>query len=226
MHSGTPAQNGKINIRGVIFDYGNVLCYPQQSADIESMAEVCGLSAARFREFYWKFRADYDRGDLNGNSYWTAVAGEQGIALSRDQIASLIALDTASWARESEDALRWTQQLHAAGFPLALLSNMPQDLARTLSAQGRWTRFFQHRVFSCDVRRNKPNPMIYQVCLDALQLAPPDVLFVDDIASNVEAASRLGIHGLRFDTIEQTWARVAEKYNLPVPLAPAQSQRG
>jgi putative hydrolase of the HAD superfamily len=226
MPSANSAPNRRIEVRGVIFDYGNVLCHPQQPSDIESMARVCGVAAAGFRDLYWKFRVAYDRADLNGEAYWTAVAREEGVALSPDQVARLIALDTASWARENDAVVCWVEQLHDAGFSLALLSNMPSELSRTLSAQGKWAKFFPHRVFSCDVRRNKPNPLIYQTCLDTLQLAANDVLFLDDIPANVEAASRLGIHGLVFDTLERTLARVAETFNLPVPVAFAPSQPG
>jgi putative hydrolase of the HAD superfamily len=217
------AQDGKITIRGVIFDYGNVLCHPQQSSDVERMAEACGVPVARFREGYWRFRAAYDRGDLTGESYWAAVAGEAQVVLSQDQVSLLIALDTESWARENHDTVRWAQQLHDAGVPLALLSNMPHELSRSLSARGKWAKFFQHRVFSCDVGCNKPDPRIYQTCLAALKLAPQDVLFLDDISANVEAADRLGIHSMLFDTFEQTSTRAAEQFDLPV-TARAQSQ--
>jgi putative hydrolase of the HAD superfamily len=129
----------------------------------------------------------------------------------------LVALDTASWARENHATVSWVKQLHAAGFPLALLSNMPIELSRSLRAQGQWGPFFRHCVFSCDIRRNKPDPAIYQACLAALQLSPHQVLFLDDIPVNVEAASRLGIHALVFDTLEQTAARVAQRFNVPLP---------
>src|SRR5271165_1521505 len=125
MQPATSSENGKIQVRGVIFDYGNVLCHPQRPSDHESMAEICGIPLARFRELYWRFRAAYDRADLSGESYWVAVAGEENRALERTQIARLIELDTASWARENDDAVAWARQLRDAGFPLALLSNMP-----------------------------------------------------------------------------------------------------
>jgi putative hydrolase of the HAD superfamily len=222
MQSSNSAENNeiavkKIQIDGIIFDYGNVLCHPQQASDVENMAKVCGIPLMQFQESYWKFRSAYDRADIDGKSYWAAMAGEHGVRLSQDQIAELIALDTASWARENEDAVGWAQQLHNAGFPLALLSNMPHELSRSLTSNGKWAKFFQHRIFSCDLRRNKPDPLIYQSCLDALSLAADKVLFLDDIPANVESASRLGIRGVVFDTLEGTCARVAEKFNLPVP---------
>ena len=224
MQAANSTNHGKIQLRGIIFDYGNVLCCPQQPADMEKMAAVCGIPAARVRELYWKSRLAYDHGDMDGHSYWTSLGREAGVPISQEQIARLCELDAASWARENVAVVRWVQQLHEAGYRLALLSNMPHELSRSLSAQGTWAKFFQHRVFSCDVRHNKPDPAIYKICLDALKLPANDVLFLDDISANVESARRLGIHSLVFDTLEGTWARMSEQFDLPAPLDLAQAE--
>jgi len=39
-------------------------------------------------------RPPYDRGDHDGPAYWTAIVGRQELGLSRDQIATLIKLDS------------------------------------------------------------------------------------------------------------------------------------
>jgi putative hydrolase of the HAD superfamily len=211
------ARHGKIAIRGVIFDYGNVLCHMQQPSDLESMAHVSGIAMPRFGELYWKFRLPYDRGDHPAEAYWQAVAGEEGLVFSRAQIAKLITLDTQGWARLNEKTVKWAEQLHGAGLRLGLLSNMPADLSQYLVANGGWVSFFHHLTFSCDVRMVKPDPAIYKSCLESLAVAPEEALFLDDLSPNIEAAAKLGIHGVLFDTIEQTAARVAERFDLPVP---------
>jgi hypothetical protein len=48
----------------------------------------------RFSELYWKLRPPYDRGDIDGPAYWTAVVGQQELGLSRDQITTLVKLDS------------------------------------------------------------------------------------------------------------------------------------
>jgi FMN phosphatase YigB (HAD superfamily) len=53
--------------------------------------------------------------------------------------------------------------------------------------------------------------------LEKLKLAAAEVLFLDDIAANVAGASAVGIHGLIFDTLEQTVVRVKERFEVPVP---------
>src|SRR4029077_1200392 len=89
----------KRSVRAVVFDYGNVLCLEQTLEDMKSMALVCGIPHERFSELYWKLRPPYDRGDIDGPAYWTAVVGQQELGLSRDQIATLIKLDSESITR-------------------------------------------------------------------------------------------------------------------------------
>jgi len=211
------AHNGKIPIRGVIFDYGNVLCHSQRPSDLEGMEQVCGIAMPRFRELYWKFRVPYDRSDLTAEAYWQTVAGEEGLVLSREQIAKLIELDVQGWARLNPKTVKWAEQLHRAGLRVGLLSNMPSDLSRYLVANGGWVSSFHHLTFSCDVRMVKPDPAIYKACLESLAVAPEEVLFLDDLAPNIEAAAKLGIHSVLFETIERTAAWVAERFDLPVP---------
>jgi putative hydrolase of the HAD superfamily len=217
MQKAQSSQNGKLSIRGVIFDYGNVLCYGQRVSDLEGMAQVCGIAMPHFRELYWKFRVPYDRSDLNAESYWQTVAGEKGLALSDEQITKLVELDTQGWARLNPKTMKWVEQLHGAGLRVGLLSNMPSELSRYLVAKASWVSWFHHLTFSCDMRMVKPDPAIYKACLESLAVAPGEVLFLDDLAHNVEAAAKLGIHSVLFDDIESTTARVAEQFDVPIP---------
>jgi len=66
---------------------------------MKSNGLVCGIPHERFSELYWKLRPPYDRGDIDGSVYWTAVVGQQELGLSRDQIATLIELDSESITR-------------------------------------------------------------------------------------------------------------------------------
>jgi len=75
------------------------------------MALVCGIPYERFSELYWKLRPTYDRGDIDGLAYWTAVVGQQELGqqelgLTRDQIATLSKLDSESITLPNQDAVQ------------------------------------------------------------------------------------------------------------------------
>lgn len=206
----------KIRICGVVFDYGNVLCAPQLASDRERMAEVCGLEKPRFDELYWRFRLAYDRNDLNGDSYWGAIAAADGRVLNHEEITKLILLDSQSWARPNEPVLKWTEELRRAGLRLAVLSNMPFEVSRYLVENCPWLAVFHHLIFSCDEGCAKPDPAIYRKCLATLELRPEEVLFLDDRPENVTAGLKLGMHGIVFDTLEHASPLIAGRFDPPL----------
>jgi putative hydrolase of the HAD superfamily len=207
----------KRSVRAVVFDYGNVLCLGQTLEDMKGMALVCGIPHDRFSDLYWKLRPPYDRGDIDGPAYWTSVVGQQEQGLSRDQIATLIKLDSESITRPNQGAVQWAELLHQEGFALALLSNMPIELSRYVTKFFPSLSTFECLIYSCDYGSIKPELAIYRKCLELLKASPQDILYLDDRAENVEAAARLGINSVLFDTVEKTTSRIASRFDVPVP---------
>jgi putative hydrolase of the HAD superfamily len=207
----------KRSVRAVVFDYGNVLCLEQTREDMKAMALVCGIPHERFSELYWKLRPPYDRGEVDGPAYWTAVVGQQEPGLSKDQIATLIKLDSESITRPNQGAVEWAKLLHEEGFSLALLSNMPLELSRYVTKFFPSLPTFEHLIYSCDYGTIKPELAIYKDCLELLKVAPQDILYLDDRAENLEAAARLGINSVLFDTVGKTAERVESRFDIPVP---------
>lgn len=207
----------KRSVQAVIFDYGNVLCLEQALEDMKGMALVCGMPHERFSELYWNLRPPYDRGDIDGPAYWTAVVGQQKPGLSRDQIATLIKLDSESITRPNQGAVQWAKLLHHEGFRLTLLSNMPLELSRHVTKSFPSLSSFEYLIYSCDYGSIKPELAIYRNCLELLKAAPQDILYLDDRAENVEAATCLGINSVLFDTVEETASRVESRFDISVP---------
>jgi putative hydrolase of the HAD superfamily len=208
--------NGKVKIRSVVFDYGNVLSLSQEASAPEKMASICGLGLDDFQQRYWNRRLDYDRGDLNAESYWATVVEEGGRILNPQDIATLVWIDSEGWGRANEQVLRWVEQLRLEGIRLAVLSNMPLEVSRYLLAHRSWLSRFNPLIFSCDVRSVKPEVPIYRHCLNALGVPPEEILFLDDKPENVRAAGRLGIQALVFENLEQVLAEVEQRFDLPV----------
>jgi putative hydrolase of the HAD superfamily len=220
----------KRSVKAVVFDYGNVLCLEQTREDMKGMAIVCGIPDERFSELYWKLRPPYDRGDIDGPAYWTAVGRQQELGFSRDQIATLIKLDCESITQPNQGAVQWAELLRHEGFPLTLLSNMPFELSRHVTKSFQSLSGFEYLIYSCDYGSIKPELAIYRKCLELLKAAPQDILYLDDRAENVETAARLGISAVLFDTVEETASRVENRFDIPVPSygrwRPSNSQFG
>src|SRR6266851_1117219 len=83
-------------------------------------------------------------------------------------------------------------EFRAPGGGTAFLSNSGPEVMARVREQWPLEARFDAVVISCEVGLSKPDPRIYQLCLDRLGLAAPATLFVDDRADNVEAAARVG----------------------------------
>ena len=90
-------------------------------------------------------------------------------------------------------------QLHAAGFQLAILSNWDSRLNPVLDALG-FGRWITRRFISAELGVEKPDPAIYERVARELGLAPAQLLSVgDDLRNDVEAPRAAGWKVARVD---------------------------
>jgi epoxide hydrolase-like predicted phosphatase len=57
--------------------------------------------------------------------------------------------------------------------------------------------YFDHFISSSEVGLRKPNPEIFKLALNIIGCKPEEVVFLDDIGSNLKAAAKLGIRCIR-----------------------------
>jgi len=198
-------------MRAVIFDYGNVLCQPQHSAEVAAMAAIVQLPRGRFGEIYWRRRLAYDEAKLNPTEYWRDFG-----RVTAAQIDQLNRLDAMSWTYPDPVMPDWARQLREAKFQIALLSNMPFTVRDTV-LRCQWLPEFDQRTFSCELGISKPAPEIYEHCLRGLGIDADDALFIDDRPENVHGAEALGMHGLVFTSARDLAAQLAGRFDIPPP---------
>ena len=128
------------NIKGLILDYGEVLCRRPTEAQIRRMADVFGISPERFATLYEKNRRPYDRGDLTAERYWFSFADEPGVSLRTDQVPLLRDWDVEMWSNTTPVMLQWLEATHASGLRTALLSNMHADIGNYASGNSLYRR--------------------------------------------------------------------------------------
>jgi putative hydrolase of the HAD superfamily len=213
------AGSNSSQIKAVILDYGEVLCYPPKAEDMKRMADLFRLEPVPFRKLWNRDRLLYDRGDLTPKTYWDSVAKTAEIQLTPEQVAQLSGWDVDMWAHENPTMVQWLRQLHASGIKTALLSNMPHDMIAHVRKNFSWLDQFDHLTFSAEVGLIKPGAGIYEHSLRGVGAAPFETLFVDDKEANVQGARAVGVQAVRFQSVEQLAEdlRGLEFPVLPVP---------
>jgi putative hydrolase of the HAD superfamily len=195
-------------IQAIILDYGEVLCLRPTEKQIRRMADVFGIGIPQFEILYEKNRRAYDRGDLTPDRYWFAFADEPGFRLAAEKIPLLRTWDVEMWSNTNPVMIAWLESLHQSGVPTALLSNMHADMVARVRGEFDWMRNFDSAVFSHEVRLAKPEPKIYQHCLEQLGTAARETLFIDDREVNIAAARALGLAAVRFTSVPQLRAEL------------------
>jgi len=180
----------------LILDFGGVLSQAHDTARFRDLLARIGLTLEEFVRRYWRHRPAYDLG-LPAREYWSRVL-DGVVPPDNELIAELIAVDVESWTHYREPVWSIAAEFRARGGKTAMLSNGIPEIVRAIRAQRSLASYFDSVIISFEVGLVKPDPAIYQLCLDRLQVQPSQALFVDDLATNIEAADRLGIATLLF----------------------------
>lgn len=194
--------------QGFIFDYGGVLVRQQTDADQAQLAAIAGIPEKLFTEMYWSRRLDYDKGLLSAAEYWRGIAKRCGAMLTQGGIEQLIDFDNVSWMQFDSVMWDWIDQLRATGKRVAMLSNMPRELGEALRSRTHRLNGFDHVTLSYEIHSVKPEPFIYEHCLDGLGTSPEQTVFLDDRMENVHGAELLGIHAIQFTNRDDVLARL------------------
>ncbi len=84
----------------------------------------------------------------------------------------------------------------------AILSNAPRSLHAELRDRFHIAGLFHVIVASAVIRVMKPDPRAYGAALEGLGLRADETVFIDDLRPNVNAARRLGMHVIHFDSYD------------------------
>ena len=188
-----------MSVVALILDFGEVLVRPQSHESIERMARLTRLDTGDFLERYWRHRPAYDDGSLSGTEYWRHVIGKSVHARDLDAtIASLKTADYESWTDYRTEMWDLTAAFRAKGGRTAILSNGVPEIMGRVRTDRDLSQHFDVVVVSYEVGCIKPDPQIYRICMDALNVPAAQALFVDDRLVNLEAAAREGLQILHF----------------------------
>jgi HAD superfamily hydrolase (TIGR01509 family) len=100
-------------------------------------------------------------------------------------------------------------------FPIYLCSNTDPLHFEHLRSNAPILSFARGAVLSYEVRREKPDPAIYQALFDRFALDPARTLFIDDREENVAGAAAVGMTGLVFEGAEELRTDLVEMGVLP-----------
>lgn len=94
-------------------------------------------------------------------------------------------------------------ELREAGYPLYVLSNWSNETFARVRKHFPFLDWFDGLVISGQIGLTKPNKEIFDYLLEKVGLPAGECLFIDDIATNTEAAAKLGFQTVLFTSPEE-----------------------
>lgn len=88
-------------------------------------------------------------------------------------------------------------------YKIGLLSNYEGRWLNELLDEYKLRQYFDEILISSECKMIKPEPGIYLKMLKMLDTKPGEAVFVDDRSVNVEAANKIGIHGILYSDLPQ-----------------------
>ena len=188
-------------VRAIIFDIGRVLIRIDVSQAMTGMASGLSLSpdelwSAIEKDPRWK---DWQEGRISARDWHLHMKQRFGGSATFEQF-------TKAWNMVLHPEPIHGKELFeklSKNYRLALLSNTDPIHVAHMESRYDFFAYFPARVYSCTVGATKPNPLIYREALRACRVRAEEAVYVDDIAAYVDAAQRLGMAGIHFQSAGQ-----------------------
>jgi putative hydrolase of the HAD superfamily len=187
--------------RAIIFDIGRVLIRVDVSRAVAGLALGPALSpqeawSAIEKDPRWP---DWQEGRISPQDWHLHLSKRLGGSLTFEQFSEVWNRALAPEPIQSELFLEKLSKKYR----LALLSNTDPIHMSQEETRFPFFRFFPVRIYSFRVGASKPNPLIFREALRACKVRAEEAIYIDDVASYTEAAQRLGMTGLVFQTPER-----------------------
>ena len=203
-------------VHGIIFDIGRVLVRVDIRKAKMGLADGLPLSpeelwSAIENDPRW---SDWQEGRLSARDWYLNLSKRLGLSLDLETF-------TSGWNSALDPVPIHSNELFEAlskHYRLGLLSNTdPLHVARLESSYDFFRYFPQSvRIYSCVVGASKPDPLIFREALKACHVRAEEAVYIDDIPAYAEAARRLGMAAIQYQSPDQLRGELAS-FGVEVP---------
>ena len=187
-----------MSIKAVFFDLGGVILRTEYQAPRQHLAESFGMDYDDIDKVVFGggpkgSAARASIGEITEEEHWKNVMKTLKLPASeyervREEFFAGDVVD-----HEIVDFLRSIKPRYKVG----LISNAWNGL-RDYIVREKFDDAFHHMIISAEVKVAKPDPKIYHIALEQLQVQADEAVFVDDFIENIEACEKVGMKGIHF----------------------------
>lgn len=198
------------SIKVLLFDLGNVLVDFDYRISVERIARFCPRRPEDIINFFLnsEITASFEAGKISPEDFFTGVKEALGLKLSYEAFVP-IWNEVFFLSAKNRHAFSLVNNLRER-YKTAMISNINilhyEYLRKHFPVFGPFSRIF----LSYELGLVKPDPLIYQRALGALNALPEEVFYTDDRPELVESAGKLGMRAFVFKGAKQLQADLSE----------------
>jgi epoxide hydrolase-like predicted phosphatase len=190
-------------IRALITDFGGVLVRTRSDASRRGLEQRLGLPLHTLddRVFSSPLSQRAQHGAISEADFWLEI--ERELDLAR------VGLTWSAFRTEffvddflDEDLMTLIRGVRPA-LKTGLISNAWSGLRQIIQTHFPIIDAFDTLVISAEEKLMKPDPRIYQLALDRLDVRADEAIFLDDVMVNIDACNALGMQGVYFQSSGQ-----------------------
>ncbi len=197
-------------IQIVLFDIGGVLA---RFAGLEVLRELTGSASELEVSARWLMSPwvrTFESGGCTDEEFAAGIVEEWDLPYSASEFLEIFP----TWLDDpfdgAEQLVRETSERVAVG----CLSNTNSLQWRGMISHWPLSAYFEHRFLSFELGAVKPDPAIFERVIERLPVPPAAVLFLDDVALNVEGARVAGLQAEQAVGVAQARAVLERRYGL------------
>jgi epoxide hydrolase-like predicted phosphatase len=193
-----------MGIRAVIWDIGGVLVRTEDPQPRQRQAERLGLTREELEILVFG-------SEMGQKAQWGTISAQElleyacrEVRLPVEQVASF-EQEFFAGDRLDEGLVDHIRSLRSC-YRTGIVSNAWDDVRKMIVERWKMADAFDQIILSAEVKICKPEPRIFQIALQRLEVAPEEAVFIDDLQRNIDGARAVGMHAIRFLSAEQVRA--------------------
>lgn len=201
----------RAKIRGVLFDSGGVLAGPDPGLTASRLAALCGLGP---EELGGRLQAeaslfsDFECGAVTPEQFLEEVSRLCGRPLSEQEVLPIFT-DIFTPIPSTQELIRKLKPRYRMGL---IVNTNPWQFTQGIQTLEVFP-LFEAVAMSFEVKSLKPDPRIFQDCLDKLDLVAEECVFITDTPAFAQAANASLLHGIAYRG-HQELVRDLKKFNI------------
>lgn len=195
--------------QAIVFDFGGVMTLEQnRNIVVEFLCETFHLTPSEYKRVNDEKRLATNEGK-SYEQFWMGYAKRRDVQLpdNWEQQFKKVLVDAMG---VNPEMYVLVEQLKQLPIQVAMLSNIDFRLAKVIRDAGLYEPF-EPCLLSYELGISKPDPKIYQILIDTLDMPAKEIVFIDDKLENVEAAKAMGIDDIHFQSKEQLLEELSQR---------------